>query len=270
MNYINPCTVRILGEVVPAHQGRGGCPIVSDLDEAKKDKKSKRTGRDWGREGSRTGISQEAARKGLVDIEKDLQELESLQEEKRQRWLKADQDRYELSVHERELSKAGRQQRASEKKVKAPRTAQQQQAYQDLFRARRTAEVLFLEWLKDDSRLRDLRATRYALQNISKTCPNTSLPNSTPTPTQPSWANPCAENKAESIRVDYLLQGVANAEVSPSTPRGIALTSDDPGLCTLNTYATTTLSNVTQAIRQYSITTRNRFELLSGNYRTRK
>jgi hypothetical protein len=269
MSYINPYTVRILGEVVSAHQGRGGCPIVSDLDEAKKDKTRKRTGRDWGREGSRTGISQEAARKRVVDIEKDLKELESLQEEKRQRWLKADQDRYELSVHEREISKAGRQQRASEK-VKAPRTAQQRQAYQDLFQARRTTEILFLDWLKDDSRLRDLRATRYALQKIAKTRPNTSLPNSTPPPTQPTWTNPCAENKTESIRVDHLLQGVANAESSSGTPRGIALTSDDPGLCSLNTYATTTLSNVTQAIRQYSVTTRNRFELLSGNFRTRK
>ncbi|KAF9536905.1 hypothetical protein EC957_009424 [Mortierella hygrophila] len=160
ISYINPYTVRILGEVVPAYQDRGGRPIVSDLDEAKKDKTRKRTDRDWGREGSRTGISQEAARKRLVDIEKDLKELESLQEEKRQKWLKADQDRYELSVHERELSKAGRRQRASERKVKAPRTAQQQQAYQDLFQARRTADILFLDWLKNDSRLRDLRATR--------------------------------------------------------------------------------------------------------------
>ncbi|KAK3846026.1 MAG: hypothetical protein J3R72DRAFT_520738 [Linnemannia gamsii] len=60
------------------------------------------------------------------------------------------------------------------------------------------------------------------------------------------------------------MAGVTNAESSSGTPRGIALTSDDPGLCTLNTYATTTLSNVTRAIRQYSVTTRNRFELLSG------
>ncbi|KAF9544795.1 hypothetical protein EC957_011699 [Mortierella hygrophila] len=35
IGYINPYTVRILGEVVPACQDRGGCPIVSDLDEAK-------------------------------------------------------------------------------------------------------------------------------------------------------------------------------------------------------------------------------------------
>jgi hypothetical protein len=269
MTYINPYTVRIMGEVVPAHQGRGGCPIVSDLDEAKKDKTRKRSGRDWGREGSRTGLSQEAARERLVNIEKDLEELKSLQEEKRQRWLKADQNRYELSVHERELSKAGREQRASEK-VKAPRTVQQQQAYQDLIQARRTAEILFLDWLKDDSRLRELRATRYALQKIAKTRPNTSLPNSTPPPTQPTWTNPCTENKTESIRIDHLLQGVANAKSSSGAPRGIALTSDDPGLCTLNTYATTTLSHVTQAIRQYSVTTRNRFELLPGNYRTLK
>ncbi|KAF9544796.1 hypothetical protein EC957_011700 [Mortierella hygrophila] len=130
---------------------------------------------------------QEAARKRLVDIEKGLKELESLQEEKRQKWLKADQDRYELTVHERELSKAKRQQRASEKKVKAPRTAQQQQAYHDLFQTRRTAEILSLAWLKNDSRLRDLRATRYALQNIAKTRPNTRLPNSTPPPTQSTW-----------------------------------------------------------------------------------
>jgi hypothetical protein len=200
MSYINPYTVRIMGEVVPAHQGRGGCPIASDLDEAKKDKTRKRSGRDWGREGSRTGLSQEAARERLVNIEKELEELKSVQEEKRQRWLKADQNRYELSVHERELSKAGREQCASEKKVKAPRTVQQQQAYQDLFQARRTAEILFLDWLKDDSRLRDLRATRYALQKIAKTRPNTSLPNSTPPPTQPTWTNPCTENKTESIR----------------------------------------------------------------------
>ncbi|KAG0355912.1 hypothetical protein BGX24_006525, partial [Mortierella sp. AD032] len=236
---------------------------MAGLDEAKKVKTDKRTGRDWGREGSRTGISQEDARKRLVDIEEDLQELESLQEEKRQKWLKADQQRYELSVHERELTAARRQQDVSEKKVKAPRTAQQQQAYQNLSQARRTAEILFLDWLKDDSRLRDLRATQYAFQKIAKTRPNTSLPNSTPHPTQPTWTNPCAENKTESIRVDHLLQGVANAESSSSTPRGIALTSDDPGLCTLNTYATTTLSNVTRAIRQYSVTTSNRFELLS-------
>ncbi|KAG0295570.1 hypothetical protein BGZ96_011423 [Linnemannia gamsii] len=135
--YTNPYTVRILGDVVPSHQSHGGCLIVSNLDETKMDKIHKRTGHDWSREGTRTGIPQEAARKRLVDIKKDPKERESLQEEDRQRWMKAEQDRYELSVHERNLSKVRRQQRASEKKVKAPRTAQQQQAYQDLSHARR-------------------------------------------------------------------------------------------------------------------------------------
>ncbi|KAG0379051.1 hypothetical protein BGX24_001855 [Mortierella sp. AD032] len=59
MGYINSYSVRILGEVVPVHQGRGGCPIVSDLDEAKKDKTRKRTG-------SCTGISLEFAQKRLL------------------------------------------------------------------------------------------------------------------------------------------------------------------------------------------------------------
>ncbi|KAF9538417.1 hypothetical protein EC957_006764 [Mortierella hygrophila] len=230
ISYINPYTVRILGEVLPAYQDRGGRPIVSDLDEAKKDKTRKRTDQDWGREGSRTGISQESARKRLVDIEKDLKELECLQEEKRQKWLKADQDRYELS------------------------------AYQDLFQARRTAERLFLDWLKNDSRLRDLRATRYALQNIAKTRSNTSLPNSTPPPTQSTWSNPC---RTESMRIDHLLDGLCPTDSSTTSPRGIGATSDDPGLCKLNTYAVTTLSKVTESIRHYTVATSNRFSLLS-------
>ncbi|KAF8935893.1 hypothetical protein BGZ47_009740 [Haplosporangium gracile] len=203
----HPYAVRILGEVAPAHQGRGGCPIVSDLDDAKKDKTRKRTGRE-----------------------------------------------------------------VIEGRTTTACVGEEGQGFQN--RATATGVPRSLPGKKDSGdivsglaqgRLSPERPACYPVctSKIAKTRLNASLLNSTSPPTQPAWTNPCAENKAESIRLDHLTQGVANAESSSGTPRDITLTSNDPSLCTLNTYATTTLSDVTQAIRQYSVTTRNRFELLS-------
>ncbi|KAK3829991.1 MAG: hypothetical protein J3R72DRAFT_496176 [Linnemannia gamsii] len=153
MSYINSYSVRILGEVVPVHQGRGGCPIVSDLDEAKKDKTRKRTG--------------------------------------------------------------------------------------SFIEGRATTACFGEDGQGSPNRATELGSPR--------PFPNTSLPNSTPPPTQPTWNNPCAENKTESIRVDHLLQGVINAESSSDTLAVLHSPRTIPG-CALNTYATTTLSNVTQVV----------------------
>ncbi|KAG0247813.1 hypothetical protein BGZ95_008425, partial [Linnemannia exigua] len=104
LTFVNSFMTRVLGEVRPAFQGRGGSPVVSDLEDAKKDKSQRRQGRDWRAEGARTGITQEDAKRRLIELETELNGLEILQEEKRKRWLGADQERYELSVLERMTS----------------------------------------------------------------------------------------------------------------------------------------------------------------------
>jgi hypothetical protein len=106
--------------------------VVNALEKAKKNKFKRRTGRDWAREGPRTGISQESAKTRLIEVEEKLKDLEASQEEKRQRWLEADQQQYLLSVHERGLSKLSRLQYVSGENVTAFRMKQQQQAYHDL------------------------------------------------------------------------------------------------------------------------------------------
>jgi hypothetical protein len=118
----------------------------------------------------------------------------------------------------------------------------------------------------------ELKATKYALQEIAKTRPNTTQRNTAQPEqrhgSQATWTNPCVENKAESMRIDHLLDGLCPTDSSTSSPRGIGVTSDDLGLCTLNTYAATTLSKVTESIRHYNVATSNRVSLLPGSYQT--
>lgn len=270
MTFVNSFTTRVLGEVRPAYQGRGGSPVVSDLEDAKKDKSQRRLGRDWSLEGARTGITQEDAKRRLIELGAELKDRGISQEEKRQRWLGADQERYELSVLERKTSNIGNSQSSSHN---ASRSMEQRKSYQDLCDAKRRADFSFLDWIKDEEQLRELKATKYALQKIANTRPKTTRPNTTQPErshpgSQATWTNPCVENRAESMRIDHLLDGLCPTDSSTTSPRGIGVTSDDPGLCTLNTYAVTTLSKVTESIRHYTVATSNRFSLLSGNYQT--
>ncbi|KAK3823614.1 MAG: hypothetical protein J3R72DRAFT_497108 [Linnemannia gamsii] len=58
LTFVNRYTIRILGEVIPEGEDRGKrAPVVSVLDESKKDKTQKRAVIDWSREGPRTGIT---------------------------------------------------------------------------------------------------------------------------------------------------------------------------------------------------------------------
>ncbi|KAG0357539.1 hypothetical protein BGX24_006178, partial [Mortierella sp. AD032] len=73
-------------EVIPegANRGEGtGSPVISMLDEAKKDKRMKRGGTDWSREGHRTGISQQMAKERLVDLKAEIKDVEIDQKAKR-------------------------------------------------------------------------------------------------------------------------------------------------------------------------------------------
>ena len=77
------------------------------------------------------------------------------------------------------------------------------------------------------------------------------------------------EKRTEFMRIDHILDGLCPTDSSTtSSPREIVVTSDDPGLCTLNKYAVTILSKVTESIRHYNVATSNRVPLLSGNYQT--
>lgn len=153
----------------------------------------------------------------------------------------------------------------------ASRSMEQQKSYQNLCDAKQRADSCYLDWIKDEEQLRELKAAKYALQKIGKTRLNTTQPNTTQQERHPgsqaTWTNPCVENRTESTRIDHLLDGLCPTDSSTSaSPRGIGVTSDNPGLCILNTYAVTTLSKVTESIRHYTVATSNRFSLLSGNY----
>ncbi|KAK3843766.1 MAG: hypothetical protein J3R72DRAFT_506713 [Linnemannia gamsii] len=102
---------------------------------------------------------------------------------------------------------------------------QEQLAASNLRQAKETADTAFLDWLQREEELRTTRATRYALQRISTTRPNNDPPSNN-----------------------------ANYDARPTWTK----------LCKLDTSVTTTLSDVTQSIRQYTVVTKNRFELLAA------
>ncbi|KAK3840822.1 MAG: hypothetical protein J3R72DRAFT_524850 [Linnemannia gamsii] len=182
LTFVNRYTIRILGEVIPEGEDRGnGAPVVSVLDESKKDKTQKRAAIDWSREGPRTGITQQMAQERLVTLNSEIKDIEKEQKAKRDAWVAADHIDMKQQTRRRSETSGG-------------------------------ADGLrhcVLDWTQKDDTLRLMKATRYALQRIQKTRPN----------------------------------------------YAIGFDGDEPGLCKLDTSATTTLTGVTQSIRQYSVLT---------------
>ncbi|KAK3831451.1 MAG: hypothetical protein J3R72DRAFT_495540 [Linnemannia gamsii] len=168
-----------------------GLPVVSVLDESKKDKTQKRAAIDWSREGPRTGITQQMAQERLVTLNSEIKDIEKEQKAKRDAWVAADQYRHEAAD--------------------------------------------------------------------PKTRPNYDPPpNKKPLRADPTWTRPAVEAKTENLYIDCLLDAVL---ADPT--KAIGFDGDDPGLCKLDTSATTTLTGVTQSIRQYSVLTGNPFALLA-------
>lgn len=236
---------------------------MSVLDESRKDKTQKRTGIDWSREGARTGISQQMAQERLVTMNNEIKDVENDQKAKRDAWVAADKDRYEAAVHQRQIKHLSSQHPESTMKAdgsKTRRPDQEQNAYQELRAARMTSDAAFLDWIEKDDELRLMKATRYALQRIQKTKPNYDPPsNKMPLRADPTWTRPAVEAKTENLYIDSLLGTILT---DPS--KAIGFDGDDPGLCKLDTSATTTLTGVTQSVRQYSVLTGNPFALLAG------
>lgn len=88
----------------------------------------------------------------LPDQYHTLKDLEISQEAKRKRWIGADQERYELSVHERKTSNTGSSQSPSHN---ASRSREQQETHQNLCDAKRRADSCFLDWIKDEEQMRE-------------------------------------------------------------------------------------------------------------------
>ncbi|KAK5808840.1 hypothetical protein F5H01DRAFT_52172 [Linnemannia elongata] len=264
LTFVNRYTIRILGEVIPEGVDRGGgAPVMSVLDESRKDKTQKRTGIDWSREGARTGISQQMAQERLVTMNNEIKDVEKDQKAKRDAWVAADKDRHEAAVHQRQIKHLSSQHPESTMKAdgsKTRRPDQEQNAYQELRAARMTSDAAFLDWIEKDDELRlKMKATRYALQRIQKTKPNYDPPsNKMPLRADPTWTRPAVETKTENLYIDSLLDTILT---DPS--KAIGFDGDDPGLCKLDTSATTTLTGVTQSVRQYSVLTGNPFALLA-------
>ncbi|KAF8949157.1 hypothetical protein BGZ47_009831 [Haplosporangium gracile] len=74
---------------------------------------------------------------------------------------------------------------------------------------------------------------------------------------RPTWANSAAEAKTEYLFIDCLLDAVL---ADPTGASGFD--ADGSGLSELDMSITTTLKGITKSIRQYSVLTKNRFELL--------
>ena len=261
---MNRYTIRILGEVIPEGVDRGdGAPVVSVWDESRKDKTQKRTGIDWSREGARTGITQQMAQERLVTMNNEIKDVETDQKVKRDAWVAADKDRHEAAVYQRQIKQLSSQHPGSTTKAndsKARRPDQEQDAYRELQAAQMISDAAFLDWMQKDDELRSMKATRYALQRIQKTRPNYDPPsNKKPLRADPTWTRPAVEAKTENLLIDCLLGAVLT---DPS--KAIGFDGDDPGLCKLDTSATTTLTGVTQSVRQYSVLTGNPFALLAG------
>ncbi|KAG0195660.1 hypothetical protein BGX33_002852, partial [Mortierella sp. NVP41] len=260
MFYVNPHTVRIVGEVIPEGPGREGAPVTSVLDEAKKSKTKRRGGTDWSREAQRTGISQQEAQSRLDEVSAVLQELEHGQSAKRSAWLDADDERFHAAQDERRISrsrskiiKAGK----TSNTPKPPRTPEEQHAYNELQQTRRHAEDTFTAWAREDTDLRQLRSTKYALEKIIKTKPSPDHQEQTAVESWPTWSRPCGENRTENLHIDHLLSSTRH-----NPRRGVGFLSDDPGIATMQETVTMTLSEVASYIRHYNISTSNRFELL--------
>jgi len=250
LTFVNRYTVRLLGEVIPEGADRGeGAPIISMLDESKKDKSKRRAGTDWSREGQRTGITQTMALQRLTDINNQIKDVEAVQKQKRDLWLEADRIRHDAAVHQRKVAKSGSRQQTQTTINNQPKPAksdQERQAEAELRSARKTADTAFLSWLQKDEEHRTAKATRYALQRLSKTKPNYDPPSQQRSyEARPTWTNPTAEAKTENLFIDCLLDAVL---ADPT--RAIGFDADDPGLCKLDTSVTTTLKDVTQSIRQ--------------------
>lgn len=248
----------MLGEVIPEGQERGhGGPVISMLDEQKKDRTKRRSGTDWSREGYRTGITQEMATQRLADTSENSKKLEGDQKERRRLWLEADKTRHNAAVRVREIIKFSKQEAPSinQKRVK-PNNEKQAEA--DLQEAKKNADAAFMDWFKKDEELRIDRATRYALQRIAKTKPSTDPPSHHKIEARPTWAHPAGEATTESLYINCALDAVKSDRT-----RGIGFTADDPGLVKMTTSVTSTLTGVTQSIRQYTVQTQNRFELLA-------
>ncbi|KAG0048630.1 hypothetical protein BGZ90_007575, partial [Linnemannia elongata] len=147
LTFVNSFTTRILDEVRPTFQGRGGSPVVSDLEDPKKDKSQRRLGRDWSLEGARTGIS----KRPLIDLGTELKDLETSQGEKRKRWLGTEQERYELTVLERKMPNTGSPQSSLRN---ASKSIEQHESYQNLCDAKQRADSYYLDWVKDEEHLR--------------------------------------------------------------------------------------------------------------------
>ncbi|KAK3843434.1 MAG: hypothetical protein J3R72DRAFT_383384 [Linnemannia gamsii] len=263
LTFVNRYTIRILGEVIPEGEDRGnGAPVVSVLDESKKDKTQKRAAIDWSREGPRTGITQQMAQERLVTLNSEIKDIEKEQKAKRDAWVAADQYRHEAAVYQRQNKQRSSQHSGSTTKADSSKTRrldQEQDADLKLRAARMASDTAFLDWTQKDDTLRLMKATRYALQRIQKTRPNYDPPpNKKPLRADPTWTRPAVEAKTENLYIDCLLDAVL---ADPT--KAIGFDGDDPGLCKLDTSATTTLTGVTQSIRQYSVLTGNPFALLA-------
>ncbi|KAK3806528.1 MAG: hypothetical protein J3R72DRAFT_530723 [Linnemannia gamsii] len=200
LTFVNRYTIRILGEVIPEGEDRGnGAPVVSVLDESKKDKTQKRAAIDWSREGPRTGITQQMAQERLVTLNSEIKDIEKEQKAKRMHGLQ----RTNIDMKQQPPDT-----RYKGSKRHAPTTTP---------RRTRSRSGQTLHGRDPPSRLRRRIFT------------------STASLTQ-YWLIPL---------------------------RPIGFDGDDPGLCKLDTSATTTLTGVTQSIRQYSVLTGNPFALLA-------
>ncbi|KAK3844920.1 MAG: hypothetical protein J3R72DRAFT_437455 [Linnemannia gamsii] len=263
LTFVNRYTIRILGEVIPEGEDRGnGAPVVSVLDESKKDKTQKRAVIDWCREGPRTGITQQMAQERLVTLNSEIKDIEKEQKVKRDAWVAADKYRHEAAVYQRQNKQRSSQHSGPTTKADSSKTRrldQEQDADLKLQAARIVSDTAFLDWTQKDDTLRLMKATRYALQKIQKTRPNYDPPpNKKPLRAVPTWTRPAVEAKTENLYIDCLLDAIL---ADPT--KAIGFDGDDPGLCKLDTSATTTLTGVTQSIRQYSVLTGNPFALLA-------
>lgn len=192
-----------------------------------------------------------------MDLKAEIKGVESDQKAKRDIWVAADQRRHAASVYQRQITRDLFQQPAQ---TTTNKNEEEQQATSDLRLARKTADTAFSDWLEREEELHTARATRYALQRISTTRPNNDPPSIKANyDARPTWTKPKGEAKSENLYIDCLLDAVL---ANPT--RGIGFDEDDPGLCKLDTSITATLSDVTQSIRQYTVVTKNCFELLAG------
>ncbi|KAG0246074.1 hypothetical protein BGX31_004728 [Mortierella sp. GBA43] len=208
ITFVDPLTIRILGEVIPHGPHRNGYPVTSEFENKRKDKK-KRRGRDWKQEFQGLGIS-------IVEAESNLETVsrQATENEKIVKTL-----RHDLSLLERDLSQVNKAHSDAEKLSKSTSqgmSLKDYPTYSQVKDARAPVQELRSKLIPAEADLKDSRRARYFWEKVCTAARKegtiSTRNNEGVKMTRPSGDRPVAEDNVETID----LSGLANRRMTYS------------------------------------------------------